>query len=80
MKISVRSYGAMGDMVGKTTNLEIHEGARISDLTHMLVTQFPKAQGLMPSCCFAISNQFASIDTELKPDQEVSILPPASGG
>lgn len=80
MNIQVRSYGAMSDFMGKSTNVEIPEGGSILDLTRALTVQFPAAALLMPSCVFAIANTFASIDTQLHPGQEVAILPPASGG
>lgn len=80
MNVQVRAFGAMGDLIGKSTNVDISDGASIADLTRILVSQFPAAAGLMPSCVFAISNTFANAETKLVSGQEVSILPPASGG
>ena len=80
MNVVVRSYGIMGDLIGKNLELDLPEESRLGDLARVLVAEYPDASAALRSCRFAIGDSFASTESYIGKGAIVAILPPFSGG
>ena len=60
--------------------LELADGATITDLKNELVKQFPQFESMREHLLVAVDAEYAKEDQVLMPDQEVALLPPVSGG
>lgn len=81
MRVRVLFFGILKDVVGKALDsIELPEGTSVRDVLARYQSQFPKLQELVASLAIAVNQQYAGPDTKLKPDDEVALLPPVSGG
>jgi molybdopterin synthase catalytic subunit len=81
MRVRVLFFGILKDVVGKALDaIELPDGASVRDLLARYESQFPKLKELVASLAVAVNQQYAGPDTKLKPDDEVALLPPVSGG
>ena len=60
--------------------LELADGATITDLKNELVKQFPQFESMREHLLVAVDAEYAKEDQVLMPDQEVALIPPVSGG
>jgi molybdopterin synthase catalytic subunit len=60
--------------------LDVAEGASVSDVLRHYESQIPSLKESLPSLALAVNQQYAGPDTKLRPDDEVALLPPVSGG
>jgi len=56
------------------------DGATVRDVLTRYASQVPRLKESLPSLALAVNQQYAAPDTILKPDDEVALLPPVSGG
>ena len=69
------------DIVGKPSEvIELADGASVRDVLARYESQRPRLKESLPSLAVAVNQQYAGPDTQLKPDDEVALLPPVSGG
>jgi molybdopterin synthase catalytic subunit len=69
------------EMIGKSADtIDLPEGASVADILKQYGSQIPRLQAVLPSLALAVNQQYASPGTKLKPDDEVAMLPPVSGG
>jgi len=81
MRVRVLFFGMLKDLAGKSSDLlELPESASVADLLAQYKAQVPRFQDSLPSLAVAVNQQYASPETKLKPDDEVALLPPVSGG
>jgi len=80
MNVVVRSYGIMGDLIGKNLVLDLPEESRLGDLARVLVAEYPEASVALKSCRFAVGDRFVSPESSIGEGAIVAILPPFSGG
>jgi molybdopterin synthase catalytic subunit len=81
MRVRVLFFGILKDVVGKALDaIELPDGASVRDVLARYESQFPKLKELVASLAVAVNQQYAGPDTKLKPDDEVALLPPVSGG
>ena len=81
MRVRVLFFGILKDVVGKALDgIELPDDASVRDVLARYETQFPKLKEFLPSLAVAVNQQYAGPDTKLKPDDEVALLPPVSGG
>lgn len=81
MRVRVLFFGVLKESVGKSTDeIELREGARVSDLLQHYRSQVPKLETWLSSIALAVNQQYAPPETTLKANDEVALLPPVSGG
>jgi molybdopterin synthase catalytic subunit len=81
MRVHVLFFGMLKDLVGKASDtLDLDQGASVADLLAHYETQIPRLRESLPSLALAVNQEYASAETKLRPNDEVAILPPVSGG
>ena len=81
MRVRVLFFGVLKDLAGKSGDgLDLHDGASVQDVLAHYETQFPRLKESLSSLALAVNQHYASPDTKLKPNDEVALLPPVSGG
>ncbi len=80
MQVRVQFWGVMLRLAGtEHRSLMLDEGACVSDLQQLL-QQDPAFVGTLERCAWAIGDELVRRDTVLRDGDEVSVLPPVSGG
>ncbi len=81
MRVRVLFFGILKDMVGKPVEvIDLPDGASVRDVLARYESQIPRLKESLPSLALAVNQQYAGPDTKLRPDDEVALLPPVSGG
>lgn len=81
MTITVRLFAAMADAAGaRELTIELPEGATGRDLLSLLSQRYPKVADLAPSLRLAVNQEYVPWESPLRPDDEIAIIPPVSGG
>ena len=81
MRVRVLFFGMLKDVAGKPSDvIELADGASVRDMLARYESQMPRLKESLPSLAVAVNQQYAGPDTKLKPDDEVALLPPVSGG
>jgi molybdopterin synthase catalytic subunit len=81
MTIRVLFFGAARDLVDQNPVLLSLEGpATLSRAFQQLVQQFGGLERFGRSLLFAVNQEYATLDTDLKDGDELAIFPPVSGG
>jgi len=74
-------FGMLKEMAGTSTDaIEVPDHASVRDVLQHYESRIPKLRSALASLALAVNQQYASPDTALKPDDEVALLPPVSGG
>lgn len=80
MTVTVLLFASYADAVGRSTmKLEVESGATVRDVIDR-VREISKSTRLPPSPMVAVNEQYASRDRELRPGDEVALIPPVAGG
>ncbi len=77
MKIEV--YAVLKDYFDKEFSMDAPVST-IAELKEMLIHQNADATTILQLCRFAVNDEFVNNDYELKPDDNIHIIPPSSGG
>ena len=81
MRVRVLFFGMLKDMVGKPADeIDLPDGSAVSDVLKRYESQIPRLKESLPSLAMAVNQQYGGPDTKLKPNDEVALLPPVSGG
>ncbi len=81
MQVRVLFFGMLKEMLGRSSEeLELPEGATLSDLLARYEREAPKLKQFLPSIALSINEEYAAASSRLKPGDEVALLPPVSGG
>lgn len=81
MRVRLVYLGMLKDLAGKgTESVELPEGACVSDLWKVLVSNYPRFSNFSGSAAVAVNQEYAPGDTPLSEGAEVALLPPVSGG
>jgi MoaE-MoaD fusion protein len=81
MRVRVLFFGMLKDLAGKSTDvLDLENGASVRSLLLHYEALNPGLKQFLPSVAIAVNQEYAGLDTELKADDEVALLPPVSGG
>jgi len=81
MRVRVLFFGMLKDMVGKAVDaIDLPNGSSVRDVLSYYEARTPRLRDSLPSLALAVNQQYAGPDTILKPDDEVALLPPVSGG
>jgi len=80
MTVTVLLFASYADAVGRSAiELDFHAGATVSDLIDE-VRKLGSGERLPPSPLVAVNEQYASRDRELRPGDEIALIPPVAGG
>lgn len=81
MKIEVKLFAAARQAVDQElVEIELGDGATITDLKNELVKQFPQFESMRDHLLVAVDAEYAKEDQVLVPGQEIALIPPVSGG
>ena len=81
MKIHVQFYAQLRDLVGmRELDLDVAEGATVRDLLEEIYAQQPTLRSHDKSILIGAGVEFVDRNYELKPDEEIAIMPPVQGG
>jgi MoaE-MoaD fusion protein len=81
MNIRVLFFGAARDAVGANQmDLALEGPATVSSAFQSLKERFEKLERFGKSLLFAVNQEYATPDTQLKENDELAVFPPVSGG
>jgi sulfur-carrier protein len=81
MKIHVQFFSRLRDLVGRSEmDLEVPAKGTAADLLDLLYSQTPALHEWDKSILVASGVEFIGRDYVLKPDDQISIMPPVQGG
>ena len=80
MTVTVLLFASYADAVGRSTiELELEAGATVKDVIDQ-VRGMGNATRLPPMPMVAVNELYASRERELRPGDEVALIPPVAGG
>jgi MoaE-MoaD fusion protein len=81
MRVRVLFFGILKELVGTSSEVvELADRASIRDLLAHYERKNPRLKDMLPSTAVALNQQYADVDSQLKTDDEIALLPPVSGG
>ena len=81
MKIHVQFYAQLRDLVGtRELDIDLLEGATVHDLLAEIYTQQPTLRPHDKSILIGAGVEFVDRNYQLKPGEEIAIMPPVQGG
>jgi len=81
MRVHVLFFGTLKDLAGKSSDsVELRANATLRDLLAHYEAEFPRLRESLPSLAMAVNQEYTSLETRLKENDEVALLPPVSGG
>ena len=81
MRIKVLYFSSVKDKVGiPSEEFELTGNSTISDLIKLISEKYPQIEDSLKNSMFAVNEEYASTDQELKEGDTVAIIPPVSGG
>jgi molybdopterin synthase catalytic subunit/molybdopterin converting factor small subunit len=81
MRIRVLFFGLLKDLAGRSSDsLDLLEEASVRDVLEHYEKTIPSLSKSLPSLAVAVNQHYAGVETKLKSDDEVALLPPVSGG
>jgi MoaD family protein len=81
MKVRVQFYAQLRDLVGmRELDIELAKGATVRDLLEKIYAHQPALRSHDKSILIGAGVEFVDRNYELKPGEEISIMPPVQGG
>ncbi len=81
MKVRVQFYAQLRDLSGmRELEVNLAEGATVHDLLEKIYAQQPALRLHDKSILIGVGVEFVDRNYELKPGEEISIMPPVQGG
>jgi len=81
MKLHVHLYSQLRDLAGaQTLDVDLTNGATVSDLLENVYSKYPVLRSHDQSILVGAGFEFVDRNYKLKPDDEISIMPPVQGG
>ena len=81
MKVQVQFFSRLRDLAGASEmNLEVPERTTANDLLEVVYARTPALREWDKSILVAAGVDFVARDYIVKPDDEISIMPPVQGG
>lgn len=81
MKVTVRLFAGAAHQAGvRTIDLELSEGADVAAARDALLVQMPQLKAICDVSLWATETEVLDQRTVLKPDSELAMIPPVSGG
>jgi MoaD family protein len=81
MNVHVQFYAQLRDLIGaRELEVQLAEGATVRDLLEKIYAQQPALRAHEKSILIGAGVEFVDRNYELKPDEEIAIMPPVQGG
>lgn len=81
MLYKIRFFAGVAEATGQREyTTELTEGATVADLLAKLQSDFPNAAELLAKSFFSVNQEYAEAAAEIKPGDELAVIPPVSGG
>ncbi|MGA8271454.1 MAG: MoaD family protein [Candidatus Sulfotelmatobacter sp.] len=81
MRVRILFFGILKDLAGKSSDtLELPDQSTVGDVLSDCAKRFPQLEACLASLAVAVNQRYAGMETGLKSDDEVALLPPVSGG
>jgi MoaE-MoaD fusion protein len=81
MRVQVLFFGILKDVTGSShESFDLPDGATVSDLLSFLGSKIPAIGKSLPSLAVAVNQHYSGLETRLRPEDEIALLPPVSGG
>jgi molybdopterin synthase catalytic subunit len=81
MQVRVLFFGMLKDLAGQASDsLSLPETATLGDVLRHYEDRIPRLKDLASSIALSLNQEYASPEAKLKPDDEIALLPPVSGG
>jgi len=81
VKVHLQFFSRLRDLAGKPAmDLEVPEGTTAADLLTTLYSEAPALRDWDKSILVAAGVEFVGRDYVVKPNDEISIMPPVQGG
>ena len=81
MRVRILFFGMLKDLAGRSSDsLDLPEGSLVRDVLDHYRVHVPRMRDSMASLAVAVNQQYAGVDTPLRSNDEVALLPPVSGG
>ncbi len=81
MRVRVKMFASFRDIVGtKEEELEIKEGTTVRTLLESYIERFPDMARYRDHIILSVNKEYGAAGLELKDGDEISFLPPVSGG
>jgi len=81
MQIRVLFFGMIKDIAGTAVHsIDLPGGSTLEDVVRYHKELIPKFSDFAACCAVSVNQEYASLETKLKPGDEVAFLPPVSGG
>ena len=81
MRVRVLFFGVIKELIGRSHDeVDVRDGGSVRELLEHYESTSPELKKWFSSIALAVNQQYASPETILKPNDEVALLPPVSGG
>lgn len=81
MQATVRLFASAQAAAGRAEcTLDLPEPAVVADLRRRLGEELPTLATLLPLSLFAVNMRYAAETDPIRPDDEIALIPPVSGG
>ena len=81
MKIELLLFATSKELFGQSKIcIDLPTGANVADLKAALINREPNSATMIQRCAFSVDHQYATDATELRPEFEIAMIPPVSGG
>ena len=80
MKLKIRTYASIKELLGESFEIEVKDGCTIEALKKEIIVMIPATAELINISRFAVNESIVNENTEIKEHEHVHIIPPTSGG
>jgi molybdopterin converting factor subunit 1 len=81
MNIRIRYFASLREIVGHNEEqLNLLEGATVSDARTALLARYPRLQPIMERCLCAVNRGYVAPEATLHEGDELVFIPPMGGG
>ena len=79
--VKVLLFGAAADRAGvRRTEIPVNGGTTLGELWPVLADRHPGLAPMRDTLAFAVNGEYARMNHQVSPGDEVAVLPPVSGG
>lgn len=79
--VNILLFGAAADRVGiRHIQVPLNDGTTLGELWPVLADRHPGLVPMRDTLAFAVNGEYARMDDQVSPGDEVAVLPPVSGG
>jgi molybdopterin converting factor subunit 1 len=81
MQVTIRFFAGIAEAAGfREYKTDLQENATVGDLLSKLQNELPQIANLLEKSFFSVNKEYASLETPIRPDDELAVIPPVSGG